>query len=188
MQNNHQMDLKRLILSAFFMAVGLVLPFITGQIPEIGKALSPMHIPILLCGFICGAPYGAIVGVITPLLRSVLFGMPALFPQAVGMSFELCIYGLISGILYSRFKKKNLIAIYVTLIISMLCGRIVWGLVSIVLYGIAGNSFTVSLFLAGGFINAVPGIILHLILIPAVMAALERTGLLRTLEAGKANG
>ena len=85
-------------------------------------------------------------------------------------------------------KKYKAIAIYVTLIISMLCGRIVWGLVSIVLYGIAGNSFTVSLFLAGGFINAVPGIILHLILIPAVMAALERTGLLRTLEAGEANG
>ena len=162
------------------MAVGLVLPFLTGQIPQIGKMLSPMHIPVLLCGFVCGWQYGLVVGFVTPLLRSVLFHMPVLFPSAVGMAFELATYGAVSGALYSLFKKKNLAAIYITLIAAMLCGRVVWGLVSIVLYGIQGNPFTMQAFLAGAFIKAVPGIILHLILIPAVMLGVERSGVLRT--------
>lgn len=168
-----------MVLSAMFMALGLVLPFLTGQIPQIGKMLSPMHIPVLLCGFVCGWQYGLSVGFITPLLRSVTFGIPVLFPSAVGMAFELATYGAVSGKLYTLFKKKNLISIYATLIAAMLCGRVVWGLASIVLYGIQGKQFTVNLFLAGAFIKAVPGIILHLILIPTIVYALERSGLLR---------
>lgn len=167
------------------MALGLVLPFLTGQIPQIGKMLSPMHIPVFLCGFVCGWPFGLAVGFITPLLRSVLFGMPILFPSAVGMAFELATYGTVSGILYALFKKKNLVSIYVTLIVAMLCGRVVWGIVSIVLYGIQGNSFTMEMFLAGAFTKAVPGIILHLLLIPAIMFALERSGVLRDGQNGE---
>lgn len=170
---------KKLIQSALFMALGLVLPFLTGQIPQIGRMLSPMHIPVLLCGMILGWPYGLAVGFLTPLLRSVLFGMPAIYPQAVGMAFELCTYGLVSGLLYSRFREKNLAAITITLICSMLAGRLVWGLVSVALYGLMGNAFTFKMFLAGAFVNAVPGIILHLVLIPAVMLALEKAGLLK---------
>ena len=162
-----------------FMAVGLVLPFLTGQIPQIGKMLSPMHIPVLLCGFVCGWQYGLAVGFITPLLRSVLFQMPVLFPSAVGMAFELATYGAAAGVVYTLFRKKNLVAIYATLIVAMLCGRVVWGLVSIVLYGIQAKQFTMEMFLAGAFIKAVPGIILHLILIPAIMFALEQSGVLR---------
>ena len=71
---------KKLVLSAFFLALGLVLPFLTGQIPEIGNMISPMHFPVMLCGFICGGPYGALVGLILPPLRFLLFQMPPLFP------------------------------------------------------------------------------------------------------------
>ncbi len=170
---------QNIVLSGMFIAVGLVLPFLTGQIPQIGKALSPMHIPVLLCGFVCGWPYGLIVGFLTPLLRSALFHMPVMFPTAVCMAFELATYGAAAGAIYKLFHKKNLAAIYITLIAAMLCGRVVWGIASIIVYGIQGNPFTMQMFLAGAFINAVPGIILHLILIPAILFALERSGVLR---------
>ena len=170
---------QNIVLSGMFMAIGLVLPFLTGQIPQIGKMLSPMHIPVLLCGFVCGWPYGLAVGFITPLLRSALFHMPVMFPTAVGMAFELATYGAVAGILYPRFRKKKLPGVYITLIVAMLCGRVVWGLASMILYGIQGNMFTMKMFLGGAFINAVPGIVLHLILIPAVLVALERFGVLR---------
>ena len=78
---------KNLVRASLLMALGLLLPFLTGQIPQIGRMLSPMHIPVLLCGMICGWPYGLAVGFLTPLLRSVLFGMPAIYPQAVAMAF-----------------------------------------------------------------------------------------------------
>jgi len=168
-------DLRKLVYSALFLAIGLVLPFVTGQIPQIGRMLSPMHIPVLLCGFLCGWQYGAAVGFVTPLLRSLLFGMPALYPSAVGMAFELAVYGLVSGWLYARFPKKNLAAVYITLVTALLAGRAVWGLVSFVLYGIIGSRFTFRMFLAGAFVNAVPGIILHLVVIPPIVMALEKS-------------
>ena len=170
---------KNLVRASLLMALGLLLPFLTGQIPQIGRMLSPMHIPVLLCGMICGWPYGLAVGFLTPLLRSVLFGMPAIYPQAVAMAFELAVYGLVSGLLYARFPEKDLKAIYLSLIAAMLAGRLVWGLAGLALYGVAGNAFTFPMFLGGAFVNAVPGILLHLVLIPAIMFGLERSGVLR---------
>ena len=160
---------KNITLSGMFLAIGLVLPFITGQIPQIGKMLCPMHLPILLCGFFCGWQYAAAIGFICPLLRSVMFGMPVLYPSAIGMAFELMTYGLIVGILSSKIGTDKIWKIYVSLIVAMLCGRAVWGIAQIVLLGIKGNQFTLSAFLAGGFINAFPGIILQLVLIPVLV-------------------
>ena len=97
--------LRKRILAALFLAIGLILPFITMQIPAVGKMLCPMHIPVLLCGYICGGPYGLLIGIITPLLRGVLFGMPAIFPNAFCMAFELATYGLVAGILSEKMKK-----------------------------------------------------------------------------------
>ena len=159
-------SLKDLTLATMFLAIGQVLPFITGQIPQIGKMLSPMHFPIFLCGFICGWKYGMLVGFICPLLRSVLFGMPALYPNAVGMAFELMTYGFVSGFLSEKIGKDSLGKIYFTLICAMIAGRIVWGLAQIVLLSINGNSFTIEAFMAGALINAIPGIILQLLIIP----------------------
>ena len=168
-----QTKTTKLVLSGFFIALGIVLPFLTGQIREIGNMLCPMHIPVLLCGFICGGPYGLAVGFITPLFRSVLFGMPPMFPVSVSMAFELCIYGLITGVLYRRLPKKGW-SVYVSLIAAMIAGRIFGGIVNIVLYGIQGSGYSVEMFMAGMFFNAIPGIILQLILIPVIIILLRK--------------
>ena len=168
---------KKLVYAAVCLALCLVLPFLTGQIPQIGQALSPMHIPVFLCGFLCGWPWALVVGAIAPLLRSLLFHMPAMYPQAVGMAFELATYGLVSGLLYKLLPKKTPY-IYVTLIVAMLCGRVVWGLARYVMAGLSGSSFPWSAFVAGAFTNAIPGIILHIVLVPVLVIALKRAKLL----------
>ena len=170
-------NVKNMTLAVMFLALGLVLPFFTGQIPQIGSMLLPMHIPVFLCGLICGWQYGAAVGFIVPLMRSVLFGMPPLFPTAAAMAFELLTYGLVVGLLYSRSRWQCVVALYRCLILAMVAGRVVWGLVEIPLLGIFADGFTVQAFLAGALLNAIPGILLQLILIPALMVALNRTGL-----------
>ena len=172
----NSLQIRKLTYAALFLALALVLPFITGQIPEIGKSLCPMHIPALLCGFLCGWPWGLAVGFIAPLLRSVIFGMPAMFPGAVAMAFELAVYGAVSGLLHRLLPRKKW-SIYVTLIAAMLAGRIVWGIVRLILAGLSGSSFTWALFLAGGFTTAIPGIILHIVLIPVLVIVLERANL-----------
>jgi riboflavin transporter FmnP len=168
---------RKLILTALFLALGYVLPFLTGQVPAVGKMLLPMHIPVLLCGFVCGWQYGLMVGFVVPLFRSVLAGMPVMMPTAVGMAFELATYGMISGLLYRKLTGKSL-NIYITLIGAMLGGRIVWGIVSILLYGIQGNVFSWQLFISGALLNAVPGIVLQLVLIPVIVLILEKAGLI----------
>ncbi len=165
---------KNLVLSAFFIALGIILPFITMQIPRIGNMLLPMHIPVILCGFICGGPYGLIVGLSVPLLRSVLTGMPLMIPAAVSMAPELAIYGLVTGLLYKKLKTSKF-GIYISLITAMILGRIVWGIVSALVFSLIGNSFTWKIFVANGFINAIPGIVIQLILIPVLVKRLEVT-------------
>lgn len=168
--------IRKLTFSALYLAIALVLPFITGQIPEIGAMLSPMHIPVLLCGFVCGWPWGLAVGLIAPMLRSVLFGMPPMFPTAIAMTFELAVYGAVSGILYKLLPRKTW-SIYVSLIIAMIAGRIVWGAARFVLAGLSHSEFPMSAFLAGAVVNAIPGIILHIILIPILVIVLEKAKL-----------
>ena len=172
----NSLRIRKLIYAALYLAIAMVLPFLTGQIPQIGAMLSPMHIPVLLCGFMCGWPWGLAVGFIAPLLRSVLFGMPALFPAAVAMAFELAVYGGMSGLLYRLLPRKPW-AVYAALIIAMIAGRVVWGAVRLLLAGLSGTSFTWALFIAGALTNAVPGIILHLVLIPVLVIAMESAGL-----------
>ena len=167
---------RRLTFSALYLAIALVLPFITGQIPEIGAMLSPMHIPVLLCGFVCGWQWGLAVGLIAPILRSVLFGMPTLYPTAIAMTFELAAYGALSGILYKLLPRKTW-AIYLSLILAMIGGRLVWGAARYLLAGLSGSAFPVSAFLEGAVLDAIPGIILHIVLIPVLVMVLEKAGL-----------
>lgn len=168
-----KLSTKKIVYAGLFLALGLLLPFLTAQIPSLGNMMLPLHIPVLLVGFICGWPYGLIIGFILPLLRSMLFGMPPMFPTALAMAFELAVYGVVIGILYKVLPKKN-ISIYISLIISMICGRIVWGIVSFALYGLAGSAFTWEIFMAGAFVNAIPGIIIQIIIIPIIVMALKK--------------
>ena len=167
-------NLIKIAYSGMFLAIGTLLPLLTGQIKEIGDSLLPMHLAIMLCGLICGWKYGFAVGLILPFFRSVTFGMPPLYPQAVWMAVELATYGLVIGLMYEFLKKKNLISIYISLLASMICGRITWGLTKWLLLGLSGKSFTLNAFFVGGFIDALPGIILQLILVPAIVTLVER--------------
>ena len=168
---------KKLTLSGVCLALCLVLPFLTGQIPEIGSALSPMHIPVLLCGFICGWPYALAVGFIAPLLRFALFGMPPIFPTGISMAFELAAYGVLAAVFYRKLPRKTA-NIYVSLILAMLGGRIVWGLVRTIMALLFHVEFGFSMFLTAGFITAIPGIICHIVLIPLIVIGLRRAHLI----------
>ena len=165
-------NIKSLVISAMFLALAFVMPFLTGQIPQIGSMLCPMHIPVILCGYICGAPWGLAVGFIAPLLRSAIMGMPVMFPAAISMAFELAVYGFMSGLLYRCLPRKKW-CIYLSLVISMLAGRLVWGFVQLALMGFDTDKFGLSAFVAGAFVNALPGIAVQLVLIPVLIMALE---------------
>ncbi len=170
-------DLKKLILSAMFLALCMVLPFLTMHIPQIGAMLSPMHIPVLLCGFVCGTPYGAAIGFIAPLLRSAIIGMPPLVPTALAMSYELAAYGALTGVFF-KLLPRDTVWLYVSLVLSQLLGRVIWGLASFVIIGIRGDTFTFGMFMTGAFVNAVPAIVLQLLLIPPLVLALGKAKLL----------
>lgn len=166
-------ETTKMIFAGVMMAVGMFLPFLTGQIPQIGSMLSPMHLPVLICGFICGWKYGLAVGLILPLLRSVTFGMPPLMPTAAAMAVEMAVYGTVTGLAYEKLPKTT-VSLYISLVLAMLLGRMAWGLVSVPLYGIAGKSFGIQMFLTGAFIKAVPAIIIQLLFVPGVVLLLLR--------------
>ena len=167
--------LKNLVFAAVCLALCMLLPLVTGQIPQVGKALSPMHIPVFLCGFICGPWWALAVGAAAPLLRFAVFGMPQLYPMGAGMCFELAAYGLAAGLLYRALPKKPAY-VYITLMCAMLIGRAVWGAVSLPIYSLGGMHFTWEMFAAGAFIKAVPGIILHILIVPPIVLALKKAG------------
>lgn len=171
------MQIKQLIrdltYAALCLALALVLPFLTGQIPQVGSALCPMHIPVLLAGFLCGPWWAGAVGAAAPLLRFALFGMPPPLPTGLAMTFELLSYGVAAGLLYRLLPKKP-VYVYVSLVGAMLIGRCVWGLAASVIFTALGSPFSWAIFAAGAFTNAIPGIVLHILLIPALVLALRR--------------
>ncbi len=166
-------EIKKLTLSAMFLALAFVIPFLTGQLPQIGSMLCPMHIPVLLCGFFCGAPWGLVVGLIAPILRSFTLGMPPMFPKALCMAFELAAYGFIAGWLHNKLPKRK-VNVYVSLLSAMVIGRLVWGIVMFCCMGFDASKFGLSAFLAGAVLNAVPGIVIQIVLIPILVISLEK--------------
>ena len=172
-------DLRKLVLSALFLALAFVMPFLTGQIPEVGAMLCPLHIPVLLCGFVCGWSWGLMVGFLAPLLRSLMLGMPPMFPTALCMAFELAVYGALTGLLYGLLPRKKS-SIYIALLTAMAAGRLVWGAAMLVCMGFSGGSFPFSAFFAGAVTNAIPGIVVQILLIPLLVMMLEKAKLLPT--------
>ena len=172
--NMSKNEIKNMVLAAMFLSIGFVLPMLTSQIKEIGDTFLPMHIPVMLCGLICGAKYGFSVGFILPFLRGMVFSMPPLYPNAVWMAAELATYGLVVGLVYQHAKHKNSKGVYISLLSAMISGRIVWGVSKWLLLGLRSMPFTLSMFLTGGFIDAFPGIVLQLVLIPLIMGILNK--------------
>ena len=164
----------RLVVTAMLLALGFVLPFLTGQIPEVGSRLLPLHLPALICGFVCGWPWGLALGFVLPIMRSLLFGMPPILPTGLAMAFEMAAYGAAAGVLFARTKH-----VIVSLVGAMIVGRVVWGAASWLIYALFMQTpFSIAMFWAGGFVNAWPGMILQLVLVPAIVGALKRAKLI----------
>ena len=177
---NHNKLLK-MILAALFLAFAYVMPFVTGQIPEIGAMLCPMHLPVLLSGFICGPVWGGMVGITAPLLRSFTLGMPPLFPTALCMAFELAAYGVIAGMMHRMLPRKKPY-IYCSLLTAMIAGRLVWGAAMFLSMNATGGSFPFAAFLAGAVTNAIPGIAAQIILVPMLVILLENPKIMNRTE------
>ena len=184
MKRNKQ--LYCMVLSGVLLAVGLVLPFLTGQLQTIGKVISPLHIPVLICGLTCGWQWGLGVGIILPILRGLTFGMPPFPTSALPMAFELGTYGLLTGLLYPLFlkglkKESHLPAMLLALILAMVGGRIVGGAAKagLLALGIIGSKapYTFAAFFASYFADTAVGALIHIVLIPAVVLALEKAKL-----------
>jgi len=176
--------IKKSVLFAILLSIGYFLPFLTIQIKEIGQALSPMHLPVLIAGFILGPIYGGALGLILPLTRSLIFGMPILYPSAIAMAFELLTYGLVSGLLFKLFKrvKLNLILnVFISLIVAMIIGRFVY-MIAMIIIGIYPFSITAfKLMFTATVINSIPGIIVQLILIPSLVVVLFKTNVYKKI-------
>lgn len=167
-------QITKLVYTAICIALGLLLPMVN-KVPgvNLGAILLPMHIPVLLAGFLCGIPYATFCGFILPLLNFALTGRPMLYPVGIAMMFELGAYGCITAVLYKLTKGK----IYISLIGGMLGGRIVLGIANTILFGLKGNPYGLSVFLTSAFVNALPGIVIQLIVIPAIIYALKKAKL-----------
>lgn len=170
--NNTQ--IRKLVYTAICISLGLLLPMVN-KIPgaNLGAILLPMHIPVLLAGFLCGIPYATFCGLILPLLNFVLTGMPPIYPVGISMMFELGAYGCITAVLY-RVTKGN---VFVSLLGSMVGGRIVMGIANTILWGMKGNTYGLSVFLTSAFVNALPGITIQLIIIPIILYSLKKAKL-----------
>lgn len=168
---------KRMILSALLVAMGVVLPMAFHSIPNAGSVFLPMHIPVLLCGLICGWPYGLACGVLAPLLSSLMTGMP---PAAIlpGMLCELAVYGLVSGLLLKVIHTQHTIVdLYASLLGAMISGRLVAGVLNALIF--RAGSYSLAMWTTASFVTALPGIAIQLVLIPLLVMALQRAGLIK---------
>ena len=167
---------RRLVMAALCTALGVVLPTLTHSIPNAGSVLLPMHIPVLLCGLACGWPYGLACGLMAPTLSSLITGMPgpAYLPAMV---CELAAYGLISG-LSARFihTGRRTRDIYLQLVSAMLIGRMVYGAVNALIF--RAGAYSMEIFLTAAFVTALPGIFIQLVVLPALILALEKARML----------
>ncbi len=175
---------KKLALSALFIAMCIVLPIAFHTIPNAGSIFLPMHIPVLMCGLICGWPYGLICGILGPLLSSLFTGMPpvAFLP---GMLCELAVYGLVTGLLVNKIQTgKRIFDLYIPLVCAMLAGRVFYGLMNSLIF--KAGSYTLTIWLTSAFITSVPGIVIQLILVPFLVHILQKSSFVAaSLQIGK---
>ncbi len=169
-------NLRKLVYAALCLALCYVLPFATGNNRALGNMLCLMHIPVFLCGFLCGWEWALAVGLIAPLLRHFTIGAPPV-PTAYVMAFELAAYGLVVGLLFKVLPRKKW-SIYVALIAAMLVGRLVSGLGNVIVYGLQGNAYGLTAFLTSHFVTPLPGIALQIVVIPLIVMALDRAKLI----------
>lgn len=176
---------KRITLCAVCTALCYALPIAFHSV-GLGSILSPMHIPVLLCGLVCGGGPGLICGIVGPCLSSLLSGMPPM-PMLVRMVPELCTYGLAGGLAMKYIRTGSSAAdVYLSLILAMICGRIAGGLATAVFYAVTSGVYSLSLWIGSYFVEAVPGIAVHLLLVPVLVFSLQKARLIPWRYAKKA--
>ena len=165
-----------MVIAALFIALCIILPIMFHSVPNAGNVFLPMHIPVLMCGIICGFPYGLVCGVVAPLLSSLLTGMPpAVFLPS--MLCELAAFGTIASLLMRFIRIKNRYAkVYSTLIGAMLIGRIVFGILNALIF--MAGSYSMQIWVTAAFVTALPGIVIQILLIPAIVFALQKAKLI----------
>ena len=154
---------KKLLTLMVLTVVEIYMPVIAGLAPNIGQMLQPMHIPVLLAAYFVGGPMAMILGAVSPVLNYSIWGMPGL-PNVIPMSAELAVYGIVASVGYEHSKKRGK-SILKSLLVAMLAGRIVWGAVTYFVQHSMGNQFTFEMFVKQGVANAIPGIILQIMIV-----------------------
>lgn len=168
------MKIRNMMFCALCIALGLVLPMMFHAIPNAGSILLPMHIPVLLCGLLCGPVFGLLCGILTPALSSLMTGMPPVFILP-SMICELAVYGLIAGLMKQYIHMKSaLVSAYVQLIIAMLAGRIVYGIMNALIF--SAGSYSMDIFITAAFVTALPGILIQLLFVPGMAVLLDKVG------------
>ncbi len=171
-------SLYNMVLTAMFIAMAILLPLLTANIQNYGRLLCPMHIPVLICGAVCGWQWGMAAGFISPLLRAMLFPTPIMYPSAVSMAFELAAYGLIIALML-RFlsgKFERLASIYVSMVVAMIVGRLVLALARFAMLGMFQTPYSWDVFMTEAVVTAVPAIVLQFAIIPPIVYALGGYG------------
>jgi len=166
---------KKIISTAVCIAMCVVLPIALHAIPNVGSLISPMHVPVFICALVCGPFWGVVCGLVGPFLSSVITQMPPI-AYLPSMLVELAVYGFACGIIMRYIKTGRLYAdIYISLGVSMVLGRIAAGLVKAFIF--SAGSYSISVWVSSYVVGTLPGIIVHLILVPAVYAALKKARL-----------
>ncbi len=174
----------RLTTCALFISLGILLPSVFHAL-NLGSVFSPMHLPVLLCGFLLGPIYGGVCGAVVPYLSSFITGMPPAFPVALSMTFELATYGILSGLFYRLLGAKcpqPTVKVIAALVLAMLGGRIVLGVVNAILFAIQGSAYSFEIFLSSAFLKAWPGILLQLVLVPLTVEVLRSAKILQLYQ------
>lgn len=167
---------KRSNLCAMCIALCYVLPLAFHSL-SLGRVLSPMHIPVLLCGILCGPGYGAFCGIAGPILSSVLSAMPSA-TGLITMIPELVTYGFVGGMLMKHVRTGKLVRdLYLCLVPAMIAGRMVGGVASALFYLGTSGTYSFEMFVSGYFIGSLPGIAVHLVLVPILAVVPEKAGI-----------
>ncbi len=181
--------IKKSMITAVCLALCVVLPQAFHSIPNAGAIYCPIHIPVLLCGLICGWKYGLLCGVAGPVFSSLFTGMPAV-AYLPPMMIECAVYGAVSGVRIPHFlayagkageekepvESKTGVRLYIRLILAMLAGRVVSGIVKALIF--SPGSYTMTLWVTGYFLTSLPGIVIQLVLIPAILYMLRKSAVI----------
>lgn len=169
-------NVKKSIITAVCIALCYVIPLMFHGIQNAGNIFCPMHIPVFICGLICGWQYGLLCGIAGPALSSALSGMPpvAILPS---MMVELAAYGTAAGLMMNLVRTKSTYAdLYISLIVAIVCGRVLAGLAKALIF--ARGSYSMSAWIAGSVVTSWPGTVIQLVFIPTIVFALMKSHLI----------